>query len=97
MVLFTYVNAKQPYFENEEHIKIYWATKIKAKHDYKAFKDKQKIEQKRIRDELLDNEYVNKNVFDETWYLVGRTAKFLTLYEREGFYFTSSNDLIAFF
>lgn len=55
---FQYPTAKAPYIENEEKLKIYWATKIKAKRDYKAFKDQQKIEQKRIRDELLDNGFV---------------------------------------
>jgi hypothetical protein len=55
---FQYPTAKAPYLDNEERLKIYWATKIKAKRDYKAFKDQQKIEQKRIRDELLDNGFI---------------------------------------
>lgn len=55
---FKYPAAKQPYIDNEENLKIYWATKINAKRDFKAFKDKQKIEQKRIRDELIDNGFV---------------------------------------
>lgn len=56
--MFTYHNAKQPYYDNEERLKIYWATKIKAKRDYKAFKDVQKVEQKRIRNELLDEGFI---------------------------------------
>lgn len=55
---FSYVNAKTPYYENEERLKVYWAIKLKAKKDYREFKSCQKVEQKRIRDELLGNGFI---------------------------------------
>ena len=55
---FSYTNAKEPYYNNEETLKQYWKIRLKDKEEFRKFKDEQRLQQKEIRDELLGEGFI---------------------------------------